>query len=225
MIQPESIFNLVKRAEQNLLFGKPIKIGKYATHSHTEKINTIEAYINSQHISGLTDSLGREKPFLNITTLAANTWYKATDIDRKNIKFNPAKSKQRLKAMIATILLRNWMIKQRFGQWLNKWGYQLATYGSAVSKFIEKEGELNAEVISWDRMICDPIDFYGNLRIEKIYFTPSQLRQQPYDQEAIDKVLESFSKNKDVRENIDQEDIDVSDEFIGVYEVHGEMPL
>lgn len=224
-MQLESIYNIVKKAEQNILFGKPIKIGKYATHSHTEKINTINAYLNSQHISGPLDSLGREKPFLNIGIMAVNTWFKATDIDRKHIKFKPSKSSQRLKAIIATILLREWMIKQKFGQWLNKWGYTLAAYGSAVSKFIEKGGQLFPSVISWDRMICDPVDFQGNIKVEKLYFTPSQLRKQPYDGEAIEKVIDAFSENKDIRENIEQEGIDFKDDYIGVYEVHGELPL
>jgi hypothetical protein len=31
-----------------------------------ENINKIDAYINSRHVSGKTDSMGREKPFFNI---------------------------------------------------------------------------------------------------------------------------------------------------------------
>ena len=218
----ESIFQIVSKAERNLLFGTPIKIGKYATHNHIEKISTIDAYLNSQHISGLTDSLGREKPFFNIVLLAAYTWFKATDLDRKNITFIPSGAKQRLKAMIATLKLRKWMDKKKFGEWLNKWGWTLARYGSAVSKFVEKEGKLIPSVIDWDRMICDPVSFSSGIRAEKLFFTPAELRQQPYDQDAIEEVID---KVKTTRTTLDGQKIDVKAEYIGVYEVHGELPL
>jgi len=221
----DSIYNLVKKAEKNLLFGSPIKIGKYATHSHIEKISTIDAYLNSQHISGLKDSLNREKPFFNIVLMAAYTWFKATDIDRKHIKFKPGNSAQRIKAMLATILLRNWMIKNNFGKWLNKWGYKLACYGSCVSKFVEKGKKLFPDIISWDRMICDTVDFDGNIKVEKLYFTPAQLRKQPYDQEQVEAVIKSFEQGRESRKNLEGEDIDIKSEFIGVYEAHGELPL
>lgn len=218
----DTIFQLVKKAEKNLIHGKPIKIGKYATHDHVEKLATIDAYLNSQHISGKTDSLGREKPFNNISTMAAYTWYKTTDLDRKNISFSPSNVKQRLKSLIATIQLRRWMDKEKFGHFLNKWGYVLACYGSAVTKFVEKEGRLIPSVVAWDRLICDPVDFYAGLRVEKLYFTPDQLRKQNYDKEAIE---EAIGKFREIRETLTNEDIDNTSDFIGVYEVHGELPL
>ncbi len=218
----DNIFQLVKRAENNLIHGQPIKIGKYATHDHTEKISIIDAYINSQHISGKEDSLGREKPFFNIVLMAAYSWYKTTDLDRKHIRFTPTSSKQRLKALIATIKLRNWMRDTDFGSFLNEWGWKAVLYGSVVSKFIEKNGELIPSVISWDRLICDPVDFDNNIKVEKLYFTPAQLRQQPYDQDKIEEAIEKFGEN---RENIDNENIDIKNEYIGIYEVHGNLPL
>lgn len=218
----ENIFQIVKKAENNLIHGKPIKRGKYTEHDHVEKISTIDAYINSQHISGKKDSLEREKPFFNIVLTATYAWYKLTDIDRKHIRFTPANSKQRLKALIATIRLRNWMNNKNFGAFLNKWGWTLATYGSCVTKFVEKEGKLIPSVIDWDRMICDPVDFEGNIKIEKLYFTPAQLRKQPYDPEAVEDAIKAFQEN---RETIDGEDIDIKNEYIGVYEAHGELPL
>ncbi len=218
----DTIFQIVKKAEKNLTDGLPIKIGKYATHNHIEKISTIDAYLNSQHISGPTDSLGREKPFFNIVLLAAYTWFKATDLDRKNITFIPSGVKQRLKALIATLKLRKWMDVKKFGEWLNKWGWTLACYGSAVSKFVEKEGKLIPSVIDWDRMICDPVSFYSGIRAEKLYFTPAELRQQPYDQDAIEEVIEKY---RTTRTTLDGQKVDVKAEYIGVYEVHGELPL
>lgn len=218
----DSIYQITKRAESNLLHGKPIKIGKYAEHDHTEKIATIDAYLNSQHISGKTDSIGREKPFLNINLAAAYTWFKTTNIDRKHIGFRPTNSKQRLKALVCAIKLRQWMKEENFGKWLNDWGWGLAKYGSIVSKFIEKDGRLIPSIISWDRMICDPVDFHSGIRAEKLYFTPSELRKQGYDEDAVECAIERF---QEIRENIEGEEIDVKNEYVGVYEVHGELPL
>lgn len=218
----DNIFNLVKKAEKNLIHGKPIKIGKYAEHDHTEKIATIDAYINSQHISGKEDSIGREKPFFSIVLTTAYTWYKTTNIDRKHIVFIPRNAKQRLKALVATLKLRKWMDKKHFGQFLNEWGWTLARYGSAISKWVEKDGKLIPSVIAWDRMICDPIDFEGNLKAEKIYYTPAQLRQQKYDPEAVEEAIEKFQES---RQTIEGEKVDVKNEYIGIYEVHGELPL
>ncbi len=219
----DTVFQIAKKAESNLLNSQPIKIGKYATHDHVEKISRIDAYLNSQHTSGPTDSLGREKPFFNIALIAAYTWYKLTNIDRKNIRFTPAKSKQRLKALIATIRFRKWMNDKKFGDFLNKWGWTLAKYGSAVTKFVEKEGKLIPTVVSWDRMICDPVDFEGNPKIEKLFFTPAQLREQPYDQEMIEDAIEAHKAI--IRENISGEHIDIKNEYIGIYELHGNLPM
>ena len=218
----DNIFTIVKRAEKNLLHGKPIKIGKYAEHDHVEKISTIDAYLNSQHISGKTDSLDREKPFFNISLMAAYVWYKTTDIDRKHIRFTPGNSKQRLKALIATIKLRLWMNKKNFGAWLNQWGWTLSVYGSAVSKFVEKDGKLIPSVIAWDRMICDPIDFNNNVQVEKLYFTPAQLRQQGYNEDAVEEAIEKFQM---ARTDISGHQVDIKNEYVGIYEVHGNLPL
>ena len=221
----KSLYNIITDAEKALRSGNPIKIGKYAEHDHAEIIATIEAYLNKQHISGKFDSKNREKPFYDIVTQAVNTWYKATDIDRKNIKFLPKNAGQRLKAFIATLMFRDWMKKNNFGQFLNKWGYTLAAYGSAVSKFVEQDGKLIPYVVAWDRLICDPVDFYSNPIIEKLYYTPAQLRALPYDQEEVERVIKASQQAGEVREDLEEQTIDNRAEYIGVYEIHGELPL
>lgn len=228
----DNIYTLIKKQEERLISGKPIKIGKYATHNHLEKINTILAYINSQHISGPLDSQGREKPFFNIVIPAVNVWYKATDIDEKDILFRPTEGKNRFKAFIATVMLRNWMrgytnkgkIQDNFGLFLNEWGYNLAVFGSAVAKFIERDDYLYSTIVPWDRIICDPVDFDSAPVIEKVYYTPDELKMMPFDEEAVKEVLQRFEK-RERRTNLAGEDIDASDEYIGVYELHGVLPL
>ena len=70
-----------------------------------EDLERIEAYLNSKHISGDTDSMGRPKPFFNIVTAAVSIGYRATDIDRKNISVRATKMGQTAIAFIATITM------------------------------------------------------------------------------------------------------------------------
>lgn len=213
------IHEIVRNAERNYI-DNPVDIGEYVEFDMHDTIETIDAYLNSKHTSGPTDSLGREKPFFNIVSAAVNVWYRATDIDRKNIRIMPSTERQTGQAFIATILLQQWMRDARFGTFLNDWGRTLARYGSAVTKFVEKGGELQAMVVPWNRIICDPIDFEALPRIEKIYATPSQLRKNKlYDQEVVKDLIQSLQS----RENLDGTEKDDMDGFVEIYEVHGEL--
>ena len=216
-----SISELVRTMESDDKESTTI-IGKYVKFNQREIIETIDAYLNSKHISGETDSKGREKPFFNIVTAARNIWMRATDIDRKNIKIKATKETLFVAALVATIKLQEWMRKAGFGMFLNDWGLALASYGSVISKFVEKNGELSCDVIPWNRMIVDPIDFESNPQIEKIWMTPAQLLKHPtYDQKIVEKLLDAL----EARETPDGQDKDTKDGYIPVYEVHGELSL
>lgn len=215
-----SIHELIRDAETNYI-DSPVDIGEYVEWDMNKTIETIDAYLNSQHISGPTDSLGRDKPFFNIVTAAANIWYRATDIDRKDIRILPNNIRNTGTAYIATVLLHQWFREARFGTFLNEWGRTLARYGSAVCKFVERDGKLSATVVPWNRLIVDPIDFDALPRIEKLYYTPAQLKQNKmYDQE----VVADLCRHLVARETLDGTDKDQNNKFIEVYEVHGELP-
>ena len=77
----DSIGAIVKKMESDYIVGNT-EISKYVTFDQYENLNTIDAYLNSNHVSGSEDSLGREKPFFNIVTAAVNIWYRATNIAR-----------------------------------------------------------------------------------------------------------------------------------------------
>lgn len=217
----ESLHNLIREAESHLT-NDSSTIGEYVDYSHHDTIEKIIAYLNSRHISGAKDSKGRDKPFFNIVTAAVNIWYRATDIDRKNIRFIPKTRSSIILAFIANVILQKWMDENRFGQFLNSWGRTLAQYGSAVVKFVEKKGELIPTVIPWNRLIVDPIDFDALPRIEKIYLTPAQLKKKKeYNQDAVQDLLDSLQQ----RENLDGTTKDLKNDFIELYEVHGELPV
>ena len=220
-MEVKSISQLVREMEDLDTNGVTTS-SKYVTQSMREDINTTEAYLNSKHISGDTDYLGRPKPFFNIVVGARNIWFRATDIDCKNIKLRATKDEEMIEAFVATIKFQEWIKKQSFGQFLNDLGLSLASHGSTVSKFIERENELIAQVMDWNNIIVDPIDFENNVKIEKLWFTPSQLlKQKGYDKEKVKELLSKV----ETRETITGEPKDNKSGYIPVYEVHGELPL
>jgi hypothetical protein len=219
MKQVENICELVRKAEDNYLNGT-VSLGAYVDWSMHDTVETIDAYLNNKHISGAEDSLGREKPFFNIVNADANIWYRATDIDRKDIRLLPSSIDQTGMAFVATILLHQWMRESRFGQFLNDWGRTLARYGSAIVKLVEKDGKLIPSVVPWNRYIPDPIQFDAIPRIEKFYITPAQLQKNPmYDQEVVKTLIETASSRK----TLDGFQKDNKSDFIEIYEVHGEL--
>lgn len=217
----ETPIQTIERMEREYRSGDA-QISKHVRFSLKDNVERIDAYLNSKHISGETDSLGREKPFFNISVAAANVWFRATDIDRANIRIRAAKKSQHTLAMIANVHLKQWMRKAKFGQFLNDWGRTLSRYGSAVVKFVEVGGELKASVVPWNRLILDNCEFEGNPVIEKHYYTVAQLRSnKQFDQAAVGRMMAL----KEARETLDKQKKDTKADYIEVYELHGEFPL
>lgn len=221
MYEQKSICRIVREMENSDNNGD-IKLSKYVSFNQRERINTTFAYLNSKHLSGDTDHLGREKPFKQIIIPVRNVIYRATDIDRKHITVGANKNSQVIPAFLATLKLHQWMRKENFGQYLNDWGLELSNHNAAISKFVDRGNELIPKVMNWDKMIVDPIDFYANPQIEKIDFTPADLKKQKnYDQEVVEDLLSSLR----TRKTSEGEDKDDNSNYITVYEVHGEFPL
>jgi len=214
-------YDLIKKQENDYINGTT-KISEHVEFSLKENVDKIEAYLNSKHVSGSTDSLGREKPFFNIVTAAVNVWYRATDIDRANIRIKATKSSDHVAALLADVKSKQWMREANFGVFLNEWGRTLARYGSAVLKFVQTDGKLTATVVPWNRLILDSVSFEDNPVIEKHYYTPAQLRNnKAFDQKVVKSLLEA----KQSRETLGQDKVDNKADYIEVYELHGELPL
>jgi len=217
-----TIYELVRRNENNHILGN-VKTSKYVYSNFYEDVSTIEAYLNSRHITGDKDSLGRDKPFFNIVLGARNIWFRATDLDRKNIVAKSKKAKDRIASFLFTIHVNKWMKDENFGKYLNDWGLQLASYNSAVTKFVENKDGLHIKVISWDKLIPDTLNFDQNPKIEILELTQEELRSNPsYDQEIVENLIEA----QVTRKTIDRQSKDVNkSNYVRLYEVHGEMPL
>ena len=217
----ETIYSYVRRMEYLYRTGNT-KVAKYVDHSLSETVQTVYAYLNSKHISGEKDSLDRDKPFFNIVIAARNIWFRATDLDRKNVIIRETDAKHVISAFLATIKLQDWMRKERFGVFLNDWGLTMAGFGSAVSKWVEKGNTLIPTVIPWNKIICDAVDFDSNPKIEIFEFTPAQLKEKKeYDQDVVNSLINALT----VRMNINGELVDVKPDYVKVYEVHGMFPV
>lgn len=219
--QNTDIGELIRKAEDNFNSGQTT-ISKYVQFSLKDDIDIIYAYLESKHISGDRDSQGREKPFFNIVLAARNIWFRATDIDRSHIKIRATKSQDDIGALLATVHLQDWMRRENIGTFLNSWGINSAGFNESVLKFVDQGGRLIPSVVPWNRIICDAIDFKNNPKIEILELTEAQLRKREgYDQDLVDKLCTALV----ARETVGKKKKDNKDDYIKLYEVHGELPL
>jgi len=202
--------------EANFISGEGTRMSKYVTEDLYEDVSKIYAYLNSKHVSGETDSQGREKPFFNIVNAARNTYYRATDLDRSNAQVTPTKSTDVLNAFLATVKIQDWMRREDFGSFLNEWGMVLAGFNSAVVKFVEQEGKMHSMVVPWSRLIVDQINFESNAKIELIELTEAELRGRDYDKDVVDKLIDATR----ARELTDGTQQDNKTGYFKLYEIH-----
>ncbi len=217
LIEQNDVGELVRKMETDYTSGTGVQMSKYVNIDMYEDLNTIDAYANSKHISGEYDSLGRERPFFNIVTAAINIWYRATIIKLNKIRLRSTKSKDTIDAFLGNIHLQDWFRRDRFATFLSQWGRSLAKYGSAISKFVEKDGKLHAASMAWSKMIVDPVDFENNPQIEVLELTEAQLyANKAYDTEMIEKLCNALT----TRTTVDGQQIDHKPNYIKLYEVH-----
>ncbi len=209
------IGEFVRKAEEDFTSGVT-HVSKYVDFNFSEDINKIYAYLESKHTEGANKE---ERPFFNISLARRNIWYRATDIDRSNIKIRATKGQDDVGAMLATVHLQDWMRRENFGSFLNAWGINSAGFNESVLKFVEKGKRLMPSVVPWHRIFCDSIDFKNNPKIEILEMTEAQLRRQGYDQELVDELCDALAK----RETTEGEEKDNKDKFVKLYEIHGEF--
>lgn len=217
----ESLGVIVRILEQDFISGTGTLMSKYVRTDLYEDINKIYAYLESKHISGDKDSMGRDKPFFNIVLASRNVWFRATDIDRKDIKLVPKKLEDTIGTFLLNAQLQKWMTEERFGVFLNTWGLELAGFNSIPVKFIEKDGKLNISVTPWSRIICDQINFNANPKIELLELTEDELYSRGYDKKMVDNLCEA----EKARELTNKQKQDNKNNYFKIYEVHGKLPL
>ena len=215
-----SVASLVRRMETDFKSGT-ITRSKYVIDSPKQDLDIISAYLESRHLEGDNDFLTTDKPFYNTCVAKRNITFRATDIDRKNMKVKATKRADFLSAFLGSIHFQEWMKEADFGTFINNSGLIEASHNSVITKHVEKDGDLKSIVVPWDRILCDFINFDANPKVEILWFTPAELMMNDnYDQEAVEGLIED---SKTTRTTIDGQPKDAKADYIPVYEVHGNL--
>lgn len=188
--------------------------------SQTEVIKMIEFYTNSKYLNGDFDEFGRLKPFYNIINFRVDIATKATDLDTKDIQIYSENPKHRIKSMLFSKAIKNWMRKTYFSKTLNEINFTRAKYGGVLVKKVMRDGELYLEVPEWKNLITDQIDIKNGFKIEKHYLTPVQIQAKAEVWEGVEENKEKISKilKKGKRGSFTNSD------RLCVFEMEGELP-
>lgn len=177
-------------------------------------IRTIEFYTSNQYISGNTDALGREKPFYNVCNYRVTVAKTATDLDVKDIKFEPDELKYSVQAMLFNHELYKYLKESNFSLTLNDMGVTRPKYGGVLVKKTEANGKLDIGVVDWVNVDFDPGDVLGGAIIETFYLQPSELAGKVGTWYNVEDVLEAHAKaNKNKPAKVE------------IKEVSGEFPI
>ncbi len=179
-----------------------------------EIIRTVEFYSDSKYLSGNTDALGREKPFYNVGNYRVTVAKIATDLDVKDIKYEPDQLKYSTRAMLINKKLYELLKEINFSKTLNDAGLTRPKYGGVILKKTEMNGKLNIEVIDWTNIDFDPADVIGGTLVETFYLYPSELYKKMELWDNVDEVLEAHEKKTKGKP-----------EKIEIKEVTGEFPM
>jgi hypothetical protein len=192
----QTIYEFVRR-QRGEYRSQTIEITEGYDFSQYETLRTIELYHNSKFTTGPKDSLKREKPFYNITKFRVNVATRATELDTKNVKVFTDNLGEYVASFLLTLKNRNWMKNSAFAVFLNRLGHVRAKYGGVLVNKTEQDGNLALHIMQWRNMITDLVDIMSGVKIERHYYTPSDLKTiVPKNWENIDDAIRAAKKSQ-----------------------------
>lgn len=205
-------------------YKKEIQIIDGLYYNQYANIKKIEFYWNSKYLNGNTDTIGRIKPFYNISKFRVNVATRATDLDVKDVRITSDNTNDRVRSMLLNHELKNWFKEADFSKLLNDWGKNRSKYGGVlIKKCIEDEDgkkELKIKLVEWKNVITDQVDIENGVIIEVHYMSPSELSKKIGVWENVEEAMKLATKSRGVKGNKE----DASEKKIPIYEVHGEFP-
>jgi hypothetical protein len=105
--------------------------------SQWDMINLIDLYYNSKFESGVTDSEGQRKLFLNICKFRSDVASKQIDLDVKNFNFYPEDGVSEWPAFFLTKEFKIWAKENHFSELLNECVESFPKYGWIVLKEVK----------------------------------------------------------------------------------------
>ncbi len=169
--------------------------------SQYELIKAINYTRRSRYLSGeARDAIIGEFPYDNISKYRIRLEARSTDFDIKHIEIEPvdASDEARVSSMIATKAVQKKLRDIKFGRFLNQYADKRPEYGTVL---VKKTME-GVHIVPWENVITDQTDILSSPIIEEHYYSPAQLKKQPWDNidEAIQTAAEK-RKDKDIGNN------------------------
>lgn len=166
-----------------------------------EIIRTVEFYSVDQFLSGDKDALGREKPFINHGNSRVRVAKTATDIDVKDIKYEPDSLEYATEAMLINHELFKYLKESNFSQTLNEMGITRPKYGGVlVKKYDDGEG-MEIEVVDWVNVDFNPANIEDGVIIETHYMDPSELIKKADVWTGYDDVMDAVKAHAKANKN------------------------
>lgn len=153
-----------------------------------EIIRTVEFYSLDQYLSGNKDELGREKPFINQGNSRVRVAKTATDIDLKDIRYEPDSLTYAVQAMLINHEMYKYLKEVNFSQTLNKMGLTRPKYGG----LLVKKGE-TIDVVDWVNVDFDPAHIMGGAIIETHWMEQAELMKRAKVWNEYDDIKEVMS--------------------------------
>lgn len=176
-------------------YKEPVQLLDGLTFDHKDTLRVIEFYSNDRYLSGNKDALGREKPFYNICNYRVTVAKVATDLDVKDIKYEPESLNDSVATMIINRELFKYLKETNFSQTLNDMGLTRPKYGGVLVKRCEDEG-VRIDVVEWKNTDVDPVDIMSAPIIETHYMLPAELLEKSdvWDSYEIKEALKAHSR-------------------------------
>lgn len=160
------------------VYGESVTIVSGLQFNHKQTLTTIEFYSNNQFESGKYDELGREKPFYNVCNYRVTVAKTSTDLDVKDIRWEPDSLKDSVATMILNRELFQYLKESCFSATLNEMGHTRPKYGGLLVKKCEYDNDMKVEVVAWKNVDCDPVDILGAPLIETHWELISEVDQK-----------------------------------------------
>lgn len=183
-------------------YKEPIQLTEGLPFNHKQTLATIEFYSNDQYTTGNKDELQKEKPFFNICNFRVTTAKTATDLDVKDIKYEPDSLKDSVPTMLINHELFKYLKETNFSNTLNEMGKTRPKYGGLLIKKVKKGDQLMIEVVDWKNVDCDPVSILGAPLIETHYMEISNVADKAdvwYNVEEFITAHAKANKNKPVK--------------------------
>lgn len=191
-MKDHKIFSYVDELESQ--YSEPIKIVEGLSINYGDIIKTVEFYTNSKYLSGDKDELGREKPFYNIVNYRVTVAKVATDVDVKDIVYEPDSLNDAVPAMLINHEMYKYFKEVNFSEELNEMGYNRPKYGELIVKKCKGEHGTEVECCDINNLHFDPSDIDDSPIIEDFYLSPSELSKKDGVWDNVKEVLKAHAK-------------------------------